>query len=176
VIREELKRPWRTARRYELSIQLPAFSSVLALFLGEVRFFSLVSWWEIPPARLDCCWISDLAALNFAAAELNRALATRFRAGAAGRGGGLDDGAGLRGVGRQERRCAGLLHGLLQDPRDAQAEQAGALQGQPRRRRGPPPGAAGQGAGGGAACQVLRRRRGRRRPPPPAARRLPHGN
>ncbi|KAL5653416.1 hypothetical protein ACJX0J_038874, partial [Zea mays] len=49
----------------------------------------------------------------------------------------LDDGAGVRGLGHEERRAAGLLHGLLQDPRDAQAEQEGALPRQPRRRRRP---------------------------------------
>jgi hypothetical protein len=65
----------------------------------------------------------------------------------------VDDGAGVRGLGHEEWRAAGLLHGLLQDPRDAQAEQEGALPRQPRRRRGPPLGpaaepkpTAGQGA------------------------------
>ncbi|KAL5663809.1 hypothetical protein ACJX0J_023917, partial [Zea mays] len=96
-------------------------------------------------------------------------------------GGGVDDGAGVRGVGREERRRAGLLHGLLQDPRDAQAEQARAVPGQPRRRRRrrrrPTPEEAAAAAGGGkqgpAAQQALRRRRGRR-PPSSAARRLPY--
>lgn len=88
----------------------------------------------------------------------------------------MDDGAGVRGVGHEERRGAGLLHGLLQDPGDAQAEQARALPRQPRRGRRPPRRAAAQGRRAAARPQRLRRRR---RPPPAAPRRprrLAHGN
>lgn len=102
-----------------------------------------------------------------------------MRAGTGGGGGErVDDGAGVRGLGHEERRDAGLLHGLLQDPGDAQAEQEGALPRQSRRRRGPPrpvpAAAAAAEARQGPAAQA---RPAGKRPPPaaPRPRRLPNG-
>uniref|UniRef100_A0A8R7Q7U5 Uncharacterized protein n=1 Tax=Triticum urartu TaxID=4572 RepID=A0A8R7Q7U5_TRIUA len=99
--------------------------------------------------------------------------------GAGGGGDGVDDGAGVRGLGHEERRHAGLLHGLLQDPGDAQAEQEGALPRQPRRRRRPPrppqaapPPAAARRQGSPAAHQA--RRSGQRPRPAPRPRPLAH--
>lgn len=97
--------------------------------------------------------------------------------GAGGGGDRVDDGAGVRGLGHEERRHAGLLHGLLQDPGDAQAEQEGALPRQPRRRRRPPrpPQAAAAAAARQGSPAHQARRSGQRPRPAPRPRRLAHG-